>query len=63
MGGNNASKPLNWSWTITPSMIPKGARFVISAVPSDRAPPHHIEAAWEFVPTSALVTCVTSVKF
>jgi hypothetical protein len=23
----------------------------------------HIEAAWEFVPTSALVTCVTSVKF
>jgi hypothetical protein len=42
--------------------LPKDARFVISAVPSDRSPPHHIEAAWEFVPTSAPVTCATAVK-
>ena len=60
--GQLRCEPLNWSWTITPSMIPKDARFVISAVPSDRVPPHYIEAAWEFVPTSAPVTCATSVK-
>ncbi len=62
IGGNRASKPLNWSWTITPAKIPNGARFVISAVPSHRVPPNHIRAAWEFVPSSAPVTCATSAK-
>jgi hypothetical protein len=62
MGGHGASKPLNWSWTITPSKIPPGARFVISAVPGDRVSPNHIQAAWEFVPGSAPVTCAKSVK-
>jgi len=62
MGGHGAGKPLNWSWTITPSKIPQGARFVISAVPGNRVPPDHIRAAWEFVPGSAPVTCAKSVK-
>ena len=61
MGGHGSSKPLNWSWTITPSKIPQGARFVISAVP-DRVSPDHIQAAWEFVPGSAPVTCAKSAK-
>lgn len=34
MGGRGASKPLNWSWTITAARIPPGARFVISTVPA-----------------------------
>jgi hypothetical protein len=62
MGAPGASKPLNWSWTITPSKIPQSARFVISAVPGDRVSPDHIQAAWEFVPSSAPVTCAKSVK-
>ncbi len=62
MGGHGSSKPLNWSWTITPSKIPQGARFVISAVPGHRVSPDHIQAAWEFVPGSAPVTCAKSVK-
>jgi hypothetical protein len=62
MGGHGASKPLNWSWTITPSKIPQGARFVISAVPGHRVSTSHIQAAWEFVPGSAPVTCAKSVK-
>lgn len=62
MGGHGPSKPLNWSWTITPAKIPKGARFVISAVPGHRVSASHIQAAWEFVPASAPVTCAKSVK-
>jgi hypothetical protein len=62
MGGHGASKPLNWSWTITPSKIPQGARFVISAVPGHRVSPDHIQAAWEFVPGTAPVTCAKPVK-
>jgi hypothetical protein len=56
------NKGLNWSWTITPSKIPKGAQFVISAVPADRLAPGHIQAVWEFVPSSAHVICAKSVK-
>lgn len=56
------NKGLNWSWTITPSKMPKGAQFVISAVPADRVAPGHIQAVWEFVPSSAHVTCAKSVK-
>jgi len=63
MGGHGAGgKPLNWSWTITPAKIPKGDRFVISAIPGNRVSPDHIQAAWEFVPASAPVTCAKSVK-
>ncbi len=62
MGGHGPSKPLNWSWTITPSKIPQGDRFVISAVPGHRVSASHIQAAWEFVPASAPVTCAKSVK-
>jgi hypothetical protein len=63
MGGHGAGgKPLNWSWTIAPAKIPQGARFVISAIPGNRVSPDHIQAAWEFVPASAPVTCAKSVK-
>jgi hypothetical protein len=63
MGGHGAGgKPLNWSWTITPAKIPQGDRFVISAIPGNRVSPDHIQAAWEFVPASAPVTCAKSVK-
>jgi hypothetical protein len=61
MGGHGANKPLNWSWIITPAKIPQGARFVISAVPNGVSA-SHIQAAWEFVPNSAPVTCAKSVK-
>jgi len=56
------TKGLNWSWTITPAKMPKGAQFVISAVPADRVAPGHIQAVWEFVPSSAHVNCAKSVK-
>jgi hypothetical protein len=56
------TKGLNWSWTITPAKMPKGAQFVISAVPADRVAPGHIQAVWEFVPSSAHVICAKSVK-
>jgi hypothetical protein len=55
-------QPLNWSWTITPSKIPTGTRFVISAMPANRVPASHVQAEWEFVPSSAHVTCATSVQ-
>lgn len=62
MGGHGAGgELLNWSWTITPAKIPPGARFVISAVPG-WVSPAHIQAAWEFVPASAPVTCAKSAK-
>jgi hypothetical protein len=56
------TKGLNWSWTITPSKMPKGAQFVISAVPADRVAPGHIQAVWEFAPSSAHVICAKSMK-
>jgi hypothetical protein len=56
------NKGLNWSWIITPSKMPKGAQFVISAVPADHVTPGQIQAVWEFVPTSAHVNCAESVK-
>ena len=34
----------------TPAKIPSCARFLLSAMPSDRVPPTDIQAAWEFVP-------------
>jgi hypothetical protein len=64
MGGgrHGRNQLLNWAWTITPAKIPTGTRFVISAVPGDRVSPTHIQAAWEFIPASAPVTCAKSVK-
>jgi hypothetical protein len=64
LGGNGRgpNQALNWSWTITPSEIPGNAHFVISSVPG-HLPASHIQAAWEFVPTSAHVNCAASVKF
>lgn len=62
MGGHWASKPLNWSWTITPAKLPQGARFVISAVPGHRVSASRIQAAWQFVPGRAPVTCAKSVQ-
>lgn len=55
------NKPLNWSWTITPSKIPANAHFVISAMPGSRVAPNHVLAEWEFVPDSAPVRCAASV--
>ena len=55
-------KGLNWSFIITPAKMPNGAQFVISAVPADRVLPGHIQAVWEFVPSSAHVICAKSVK-
>ena len=60
--GHGGNQLLNWAWTITPAKIPTGTRFVISAIPGDRVPATHIQAAWEFVPASAPVTCAKSVK-
>ncbi len=60
--GHGGNQLLNWAWTITPAKIPTGTRFVISAIPGDHVPATHIQAAWEFVPTSAPVTCAKSVK-
>src|SRR5262245_52060629 len=64
LGGNGGgpNKPLNWSWTITPAKIPGNAHFVISAIPGDHVSARHIQAAWEFVPDSAPVSCAASVK-
>jgi hypothetical protein len=61
-GGHGRNQLLNWAWTITPAKIPTGTRFVISAVPGDRVSATHIQAAWEFIPASAPVTCAESVK-
>ena len=61
MGSPGAGRTLlNWSWTITPAKIPGGDRFVISALPFGHVPPNRIQAVWEFVPSSAPVTCATS---
>lgn len=58
-----ANVPLHWSWTVTPAKIPAGDRFVISAIPAKHVPAGHIQAVWEFVPSSAPITCATSVKY
>lgn len=60
--GRGENKPLNWSWTITPSKIPDNARFVISAMPSVRVAPNHVLAEWEFVPKDVPVNCAASMK-
>jgi hypothetical protein len=59
-GGHGVNKPLNWSWTITPSKIPAGGQFVLSAIPAKDASARQIRAEWEFVTSSAPVTCATS---
>jgi len=59
---HSSNKGLNWSWTITPARMPRGAQFVISAVPAGRVAAGHIQAVWEFVPSSAHVACAQSVK-
>jgi hypothetical protein len=58
----NDNKPLNWSWTITPSKIPANARFVISAIPSSRVAPNHVLAEWEFIPADTPVNCAPSIE-
>lgn len=62
LGGQTHNLGLDWSWTITPGKIPHGARFVISAIPPERVPPHDIRAVWEFVKASAPVTCARLMK-
>jgi hypothetical protein len=57
-----AGVPAMMSWTVVPSRIPNDARFVISAEPSDRVSPDHIQAAWEFVLSTAPVTCAVPAK-
>jgi hypothetical protein len=61
-GGGGNDPELNWSWTITPSKIPHGGHFVISAVPG-RVPASDIQAAWEFVHSTATVTCARHRSF
>jgi hypothetical protein len=61
--GDNASKPLNWRWVITPGKIPAGAHFVISAVPGGSVTAGHVRAMWEFVPTSAALRCAASAPY
>lgn len=60
MSGGDATGTLNWSWTITPSKIPHGTQFVISALPGNAVPPGDIQAEWEFVLASAPVKCAKS---
>lgn len=64
LGGNGSApnQALNWSWTITPSKLPGNAHFVISSLPGRHVPAGRVQAAWEFVPTSARVKCAASVK-
>lgn len=59
--GSGPNKALNWSWTVIPSKIPSNAQFVISAIPGSHIPASRIQAAWEFVPKSAQVSCAASV--
>jgi hypothetical protein len=60
MSGGDATGTLDWSWTITPSKIPPGTQFVISALPGNAVPPGDIQAEWEFVLASAPVKCAKS---
>jgi hypothetical protein len=60
--GGGPNKLLNWSWTINPPKLPSNAHFVISGIPGHHIPASQIQAAWEFVPTSAPVKCAKSMK-
>ena len=62
LGGQRHTPWLDWSWIITPSKIPPGGRFVISAIPPDRVPADDIQSVWEFVHSSAPVACARLMK-
>jgi hypothetical protein len=59
--GTSANPDLDWSWTVIPSKIPHGGQFVISAIPGS-VPAGDIQAVWEFVHSSAPLTCATHMK-
>lgn len=61
LGGPGTGLDLGWSWTVIPGKIPHGGRFVISAMPG-HVPANDIQAMWEFVHTSAPVTCARLMK-
>ena len=60
-GGTSANPDLDWSWTVVPSKIPHGGRFVISAIPGS-VPSSDIQAEWEFAHSSAPLTCSGHMK-
>jgi hypothetical protein len=61
-GGVTTSNPdLDWSWIITPSQMPSGGHFVISAEPG-KVPASDIQATWEFARTSAPLVCGKHMK-
>ena len=60
-GGTSANPDLDWSWTVIPSKIPCGGQFVISAIPGS-VPASDIQAVWEFVHSSAPLTCAVHMK-
>lgn len=60
-GGTSENPDLDWSWTVVPSKIPHGGQFVISAVPGS-VPASDIQAVWEFVHSSAPLTCARHMK-
>jgi hypothetical protein len=59
-GGQGKNLNLGWSWTIIPSKIPHGGHFVISAIPGP-VPAEYYQGVWEFVKTSAPITCAKHV--
>jgi hypothetical protein len=61
MGGSTGTGPLGWSFTITPSKIPSGDQFVISAV-SHRVPPYDMQATYEFTTANSPIKCGQFVK-
>jgi hypothetical protein len=52
---------LGWSWTLTPSKMPRGGQFVISAIPH-AVPAQDLQAVWEFAKASAPVKCAKLVQ-
>jgi hypothetical protein len=55
-GGQRKNLALGWSWIITPSKIPHGGHFLISAVPG-HIPEVDYQAVWQFARTSAPIAC------
>jgi hypothetical protein len=51
----------NVVWTFTPSSMPAGARYMITAVPVNRVPPNRGGMMWGLIRDGAHLTCGSSV--
>ena len=61
LGGSGPDPDLGWSWTVIPGKMPRGGQFVISAI-AGPVPAEYIKAVWEFVKTSAPISCAKLLK-